>query len=176
MCTSSAVRYFISTSGSRPPSLIFHSPWRRPVLKFVPLCCLMQKICVFRWSFTYIPSVMWGFKCLRFPIRHCDFRLKTHRIIHRAMLLSAAVTSASSKTNVATFNLLPKVIYALWFNGHQVCQIFTKNHPQLLHFRWRNSKTGWTISKISTSFRQALMALGIRRSATENSDGQLRYF
>jgi len=50
-----------------------------------------------------------------------------------------------------------------------------KNHPHYLHFRWRNSITGWNISKISTSFHHALMALGIRRSAMENSDGQLRY-
>jgi len=45
------------------------------------------------------------------------------------------------------------------------------NHPHRLHFRWRNS----TISKISTSFYQALMVLKIRRSAMENADGQLRY-
>jgi len=35
--------------------------------------------------------------------------------------------------------------------------------------------TGWTISKISTSFHHALVALVIRQSAMENSDGQLRY-
>jgi len=49
------------------------------------------------------------------------------------------------------------------------------NHPHHLYFRWRNSTSGWTISKISTSFHHALMVLGIRRSAIENSDGQLRY-
>jgi len=42
------------------------------------------------------------------------------------MLLIAAVTSVSSKTNGTTLNLLPKAIYALWFNGHQVYHIFTK--------------------------------------------------
>jgi len=31
-----------------------------------------------------------------------------------AMLLAAAVNSASSKTNAATLNLLPEVIYALY--------------------------------------------------------------
>jgi len=50
------------------------------------------------------------FKCFRFPVRHIDFRLNSHRIVHRAMLLSAAVTSASSKIYAATLNLLPKVI------------------------------------------------------------------
>jgi len=49
------------------------------------------------------------------------------------------------------------------------------NHPHHLHFRWRNSITGWTILKISKSFHHALMALGMRRSAMENSYGQLRY-
>jgi len=115
------------------------------------------------------------FKCFRFHVHHFDFWLNSHRIVHRAMLLSAAVTLASSKTNAATLNLLPKVIYALWFNGHQVYHIFPKNPQPHLHFQWRTSTTGWTISKISTSFHQALMVLGIRRSAMANSDGQLRY-
>jgi len=46
--------------------------------------------------------------------------------VSRAILLSAAVTSASSKTNAATLNLLPKMIYALCVNGRQVYHIFTK--------------------------------------------------
>jgi len=54
--TSCDIRYFVSTSGSRMPSLVFHPHWRRHVL--VPLCCAMQKICGFRWNFTYIPSPM----------------------------------------------------------------------------------------------------------------------
>jgi len=91
--------------------------------------------------FNFPPTHHVRFKCFQFSVRHFDFRLNSHRIVHRAMLLSAAVTSASSKANAAMLNLLPKVIYALWFSGHQVCQIFTKNHPHRLHFRWRNSKT-----------------------------------
>jgi len=39
--------YFISTSGSRPPFLISHSPWLRPVLTFVS-----------RWNFVAIMSVL----------------------------------------------------------------------------------------------------------------------
>jgi len=66
------------------------------------------------------------FKCFRFHVRHFDFRLNSDRIVHRAMLLSAAVTSAFSKTNAVTLNLLPKVIYVLLFNGHQLYHIFTK--------------------------------------------------
>jgi len=53
------------------------------------------------------------FKFFRFYDRHFDFRLNADRIVHRANLLSAAVVSTSSKTNAATLNLLPKLIYAL---------------------------------------------------------------
>jgi len=42
------------------------------------------------------------------------------------MLQLAAVTSAFSIANAETYNLLPKVIYALGFNGPQVYHIFTK--------------------------------------------------
>jgi len=104
------------------------------------------------------------FKCFWFHVRRFDFRLNSHRNVHRAMLQSAAVTSASSKINAATFNLLPNLIYALWFNGH-IYHIFTKHFPHHLYFRWRNPITSWTISNLSTSFHHALMALGIRRSA-----------
>jgi len=50
-----------------------------------------------------------SFKCFRFHVCHFDFRLNSERIMHRVMLLSAAVTSASSKTNAATLNLLLKI-------------------------------------------------------------------
>jgi len=52
--------------------------------------------------------------------------------------------------------------------GHQVYHIFSfspKNHAHYLYFRWRNSITGWTISKISTSFHHALMAIGMYAEA-----------
>jgi len=111
------------------------------------------------------------FKCFRSHVR----RLNSDQIVRKAMLLSAAVTSASSKINAATLNLLPKVIYALCFNGHQVYQFSPKNHPHPLHFQCRKLITGRTISKISMSFHHALMTLGIRRSAMDISDGQLRY-
>jgi len=56
------------------------------------------------------------------------------------------------------------------------CITFTpKNHPPHLHFRWLNSIMGWAIAKVSTSCHHALVALWMRRSAMENSDGQLRY-
>jgi len=60
ICTSWDIRYFLFTSGSRPPYLIFHPHWRRPELIFVELCCSMQKICGFRWNFTHIPSAVSG--------------------------------------------------------------------------------------------------------------------
>jgi len=50
-----ATHYFICTSGSRPPSLIVHPPWRRPVITFVPLCCSNAKDMRIRRNFTYIP-------------------------------------------------------------------------------------------------------------------------
>jgi len=34
ICTSWDIRYFISTSGSRSLSIIFHPPWRRPAMLF----------------------------------------------------------------------------------------------------------------------------------------------
>jgi len=43
----------------------------------------------------------------------------------------------------------------------------------VIHFLWRNSITGWNISKISTSFHHAFLSLGILQSAMEISDGQL---
>jgi len=144
MCTSWVILYFLSTSGSRPPSSIFHAPWRRPVLIFVPLCCSMQKICGFRWNFTYIPSVMSGLSVSGFTSPFW-FPVEFHWIVHRAMLLSATVTSTSSNTNAATLNC-----FHSWFTPFD--SMFTKfitftpkNHPHYLYFRWRNSMTGWTI-------------------------------
>jgi len=51
----------------------------------------------------------------RFHVRHFYFRLNSHRIVHRAMLLSAAVTSTSSKINAATLNLLLFLFYLFYF-------------------------------------------------------------
>jgi len=147
--TSWATRYYISISGSRPLSLISHSLQSRPVLTFVPLCCLMQQTCGFRWNFTYVPSAMSGLSVSGVT----SAILNSNRIAHWAMLLSAAVTSASSKTNAATLNLPPKVIYALWFNGHQLVSHFHQQiiEPMHLHFRWCNSIMGWTISRLDGS-------------------------
>jgi len=111
MCISWDIRYFLSTSGSRPPSLIFHPPCCRHVLTFVPLYCSLQKLLItLKFHMYSICNVR--FKCFRFHVHHFDFRWNT------------IVTSASSKTNAATLNLLPKGIYGLWFNGHQVHHIF----------------------------------------------------
>jgi len=168
MCTIWDVRYFISTSGFRLPSSIFHSPWYRPLLKSVQLCYLMRKICGFRWSFTFIPSLMSGLSASGFP---------------STILISGWTASncaqgevvISSGDFVILKNKCSNVEFASrWFTPFnsmvtKFVKCSLKNHPHRLHFRWRNSKTGWTISKISTSFHQALMALGIHRNATENS-------
>jgi len=52
---------------------------------------------------------------------------------------------------------------------------FSPKNYLRLYFQWRNSITGWTISKVSTSFHHALMVLEISWSAMKYSDGQLRY-
>jgi len=87
-----------------------------------------------------------SFKCFRFHVRHLDFRLNSDRIVHRAMLLSAAVTSTSSKTNAAKLiEFAPKGDLRPWFNGKLVTNFITlslKNLPPNLHFRWCNSITG----------------------------------
>jgi len=135
----------------------------------------MQNICGFR-SISHIHKFHIcnvRFKCFRFHVRQFDFRLNSHRIVHRAMLLSAAVTSATSKTNAATLKFASKVDLRPLIQWSPSLSHF---HQKIIHyFRWRNLITGWTISKISTSFHQALMALGLHRSAMENSNGQLIY-
>jgi len=124
LCKSWEIRHFIFTSDSRPPSLIFHPPWRRHVLAFVLLCCSMQRMRMPLKLHIIFSICTVRFKCFRFHVRHFDFRLNLHRIVHRALLLSAAVTS--SNTNAATLNFLPREIYADWYNGYQVHQILTK--------------------------------------------------
>jgi len=128
MCISWDVRYFISTSGSRPPPLIFHITWRRSVLTFDPPCGSMQKICGFRSNSKYIPFAMSGLSVSGFP----SAILISGWI--RNELCTAAVTSASTKTNAAMLNWLLKLINAFWFNGHQGYHIFTKKQstPPLL--------------------------------------------
>jgi len=94
---------------TRPPSLIF--------THLTSYCTNIRPTMLFDANDMRIPLKFHKysisnvrFKCFRFPVRHFDFRLNSHRIVHRVMLVSAAVTSASSKTNAATFNLLPQVI------------------------------------------------------------------
>jgi len=175
MCTSWYIRYFISTAGSRLPSLIFYPPWRRHVLTFVPLCCLMQKICIFRWNFTYIPSPMSGLNASGFPSAilisgWTRIKLCTGRCCYQQRWLRHPQKQMQQRW----------ICFQMWFTNFdsmvtKFVKFAPKNHPHRLHFRWRNSITGWAISKISTSFHHALMVLGIRRSAMENSNGQLRY-
>jgi len=143
MCTSWYIRYFISTSGSRPPSLIVHPPWRRPVLTFVPLCCLMQKICGFRWNFTYIPSPMSSLSASGFPSAilisgWTRIELCKGRCCYQQRWLRHPQNKCS---NICFQSMVTKFV-----------KFSPKNHPYRLHFRWRNSKTSWLISKISTSF------------------------
>jgi len=68
-------------------------------------------------------------KCFRFHVHHFDCRLNSHRIVSRAMLLSAAGTSVSSNTNAATLNLLQKLIQ--W-------------SPSLSHFHQKIIHTSFT--------------------------------
>jgi len=48
-------------------------------------------------------------------------------------------------------------------------------HQKIIHHTFTSGDVmGWNISKISTSSHYALMAVGIRRNAMENSDGKLK--
>jgi len=172
MCASWDLCYFISTSGSRSPSLIFHLPWRCPVLTFVQICCSKQKICGFRWNFTYnaycncnikfFPHLRFfttwktkralttynSNKYFRFHVCYFDFRLNSHRIVPRAPIywpdvnLSAAVTSASSKTNAQRW-----ICFQRWFTPFdsmviKFIKFSPKNHPNHLHYRLCKLLTG----------------------------------
>jgi len=89
------------------------------------------------------------FKCFRFHIRHFDCWLNSFRIVHRAVLLSAGVTSAFLKKK---------------FNGHQVYHMFTKK-----------SSTSGDVIRQWDYFENLNVNVGIHRSAMENTDRQLRY-
>jgi len=113
------------------------------------------------------------FKCFRFHVRHFHFQLNSHRFVHRAMLLWAAVNTQKQTQQ-------RWICFQSWFTSFDsmVTKFITflqKNHPHHLHFQWLSLITDWTVSKFSTSLHHALMALIIRRSSMENSDGQLRY-
>jgi len=100
-------------------SLTLTSSWTkiRPTMLFdamrIPLKFRIYSICNVR------------FNCFRFPPFWFPVELGSN--CAQCDVAISSVTSVSSKTNAATLNLLPKAIYALWFNGHQVYHIFTKN-------------------------------------------------
>jgi len=122
---------------TQPDVILYYHSW------LVPLCCLMQKICGFRWNFTYIQSAM---SCLSVPVsrQQFDFRLNSHRIVHGTMLLyqQQGLQHPLKQTQQRW------ICFQRWFTPLE--SIFTKfrtfsptNHPPHLHFRWRNSITGW---------------------------------
>jgi len=86
------IPYLLTVPGRRS-SLICHPLWRRPVLTFVALCCSMQKICGFRWNFTYIFYLLWCRVHFRFHVGHFDFLLNSHRIMHR--VIDVAISSGN---------------------------------------------------------------------------------
>jgi len=105
-----------SLSAAMHPSV--SNNYRVMVLRFTVLLSDLDvflhydTIVAFRYLYTFTLLIFLQLiKCFRFHVRNFDFRLNSHRIVYRAMLLSAAVTSASSKSNTVTFKLLPKVIY-----------------------------------------------------------------
>jgi len=78
--------------------------------------------------------------------------------------ISAAVNSTSSKQTQQR-----QICFQRWFTPFDsmvtlFIKFSPKNHSPHLQFRWRNSITGWTISKIATSLHHVLMALWIRWS------------
>jgi len=136
----------------------FCSPWRRPVLTFVPLSCSMQKTCGFRCEIHIYAICNVRFTCFWFHVRYFDFRLNSHRIVQGDIAIS------SSDFGILNNN---------WTQQRWICfqgrftpfdSMVTKfipfsPNPPHFHFLWRNSITGWTILKISTLFHHALMVL-----------------
>jgi len=133
----------------------------------------MQKICGFRWNFTYIPSAMSGLSVSAsrppfwFPVELASNYAQGDVAISNGDF-GILKNKRSNVEFASKVDLLPLIQWS----------------PSISHFHqqiwtpWRNSIIGWTISKVSPSFYHALMVLGIRRSAmrnSENSDGQLRY-
>jgi len=85
------------------------------------------------------------YKHFSFHVRHFDFRLNAGRILRRAMLLPATVTLTSSKQMRQRW-----ICCCMWFTPFysMVTKFITfsqRNHPLLLHFRWRHLIMGWTI-------------------------------
>jgi len=70
--TSWDIRYSISTSGYRPPSLIYYSPWPRSV-RTSPIVFLDVKIVGFPWKFADISFVSWDTSYSRSGSRHFEF-------------------------------------------------------------------------------------------------------
>jgi len=106
-------------------------------------------------------------------VRHFDFRLNAY--LHFAK--DDVITSSGdfgilkNKHNNVEFspicNLRPSI------QSSPSLSNFTKKTSTHLHFRWRHKITGWTISKISTYFRPALIE--ITQSTLDNSNRPLRY-
>jgi len=123
MCASWATRYFISTSGSRPPSLIFYPPWRRPVPTFVPLCCSTQADSVEISHKFHLQCQVQVFPVSRPPIW---FPVELASNCAQGYVAISSGDFGILKNKCSNVEFAPKVIYALWFNGHQVYDIFIK--------------------------------------------------
>jgi len=137
----------------------------------IPLCCSMQNIYWFGWNFTYISCAISalcvsGFTSTILISSWTLIELSTERCCYQQRWLQHPRKKTQQRW----------ICFQRWFTRFDSMVtkfiIFSpKNHPPHFHFRWCNALTSWTISKISTSFHHALMALGIRESAMENSDG-----
>jgi len=111
------------------------------------------------------------FKWFRFQVRHFDFQLNSHRICTGRCSYQQRWLRHSQKQMKHCWICLRRWLTSFDSIVTKFITFSPKNHPHNLHFRWRNSITGWIISKISTSFHHALMAIRIRWRAMEMSAG-----
>jgi len=162
MVTSWDIRYFISTSSSLAAIFNF-SPTLTSSCNIRTTMLLVAKDMRIPLKF-YIYSISnIRFKCFRFHVRHFVFgwtriEMCTWRCCYHQRWLRHPQKQTQQRW----------IGFQRWFTPFDsvVIKFITfspNNHPHHLHFWWRNSITCWTISKISTSFHQALMAQGIRR-------------
>jgi len=127
-----------------------------------------KDICGFRWNFTYILSTMSAFSVSGYTSAilisgWTQIELNTRRCCYQQRWLRHPQKQTQQRW----------ICFQRWFtpSDSMVTELITFL-PKIIHcvhFLWRNSITGWTLSKISTSFHHAWMAIGICWKAMESA-------